>query len=367
MAVNLDFLQQLLDQEISEISDLLHRELEENSEKKQARENNYYLSKLIFEQPSLTPENYAKIMYEKHGMVRSSAVHNQLKTYNLYNEERRLRLVRIMKETSGRTYALLTGQSKNAFEDFDEAAKIIRARAFYERKVEGKVFLIAISSLINKELQHPINLSLRNLEDISRKGSYKLCREITRRLIEVIGASYNFEKRKTSTERVRDILEDVEATRDIEDMRATLIIMQKESQHLKEQFELEVKNYNDEFIKSFFTKLNSVRNGELLNSIAQTDHLIQDLKNQGWDMKPELQAIPTIIQIFINFLRSEGIQPIKSIGEILEIEDQELVNYEFVGTPKTSSGKNINVIVRTPGWRFGDIIFSHPRVEEVEQ
>jgi hypothetical protein len=368
MAIEIVVLHQALTRELSEFAELLQRELEEDSEMAKARENNYRLLQLVLERPELQPREYDKMLYDLYGIDRSLDVHHQLRLNNLYLSEGRQRLGRIMKEISTKAYNLLTGNSVDIASEFDDIARIVRSKFFYERRVEGKSFLIALTLLPswkNTNQSSDLRSLLDTLESVGKKGSYKLCRETVRRLVDVLGAEYGIEKRKTSTERVQDILEDVAVTRDVEDMRATLLIVQRESQHLKEQFEKELNNRNQEFIRNFFVRLNSVRHGELLDSIAQTDTLIQKLQKQGWKMEPELQAVPMIIQVFVNFLRNEGIVPIETIGEVRELRGWQLANYEFLGTITPKPEDQIKVMIKTPGWRLGDTVISRPRVEEI--
>lgn len=368
MGTDILSLHQSLARETLEFADMFQRELEEDSEMAKARENNYHLFRLVLEQPELHPREYDNLLYDKYGIDRSIDVHKQLKLDGLYSPESRKRLGRIMKEIGTKVYHLLIGGSADAPKDFDDIARIVRAKQFYERRAEGKTFLIALTSLpawglVNQNAT--LRSSLDTLEAIGQRGSYKLCRVTARRLVDILGTEYGIEKRKTSTERVQDILEDVAFTRDVEDMRATLLIVQRASQDLKEQFESEVNNRNQEFIRDFFARMNSVRHGELLDSVAQTDILIKKMQEQGWKMEPELQAIPTIIQVFMNFLRTEGVTPIETIGEIIELRESQFLSFEVLGAIKFKLGEQAKIIVRTPGWRFGDTVISRPRVEEI--
>lgn len=367
MNMDLTVLHQGLLREVSEISEFLQRELEEDSEMTKARENNYHLLHLMLEEPTLSPRDYDNILFSKYGIDRSLEVHGQLRVSNLYSVEKRQRIGRIMKEISQSTYRLLTGRSTDILKDFDDIARIVRSSFFYERRVEGKIYLIALTSLSSwKDIEHNAYLrsSLATLEAVSKKGSYKLCRETARSLVDVIGTEYGLEKRKTSTERMQDTLADVTTMQDKDDILAALRIAQIRSQHLKEQFEKEVQNRNREFIRDFFARMNSVRQSELLDSIAQTDFLIQKLQEQGWKIKPELQAVPMIIQVLMNFLRNEGIVPIETIGQVRELTGSELSNYEFVGARSPRLEDQVKVVIKTPGWRFDDMIISLPRAEE---
>jgi hypothetical protein len=82
-------------------------------------------------------------------------------------------------------------------------------------------------------------------------------------------------------------------------------------------------------------------------------------------MEPELQVIPTIIRVFINFLRAEGVFPIEVVGTTKELQGSEILEYEFLGNSKPKADEHVSVVIRTPGWKFGDTVISRPRAEEL--
>lgn len=364
-------LSQTLLREFSDIKDLLQEELREDRKTSLVRQHNYHLLQILLDQPEMHPREYDQILARKYNKTIGTDVIHQLKLSNLHSVDRRIRLKRIMEQISISTYNLLVGNSSNPFRDYDDTAKIIRHQDFRRRIIEGKAFLIALTRLPQWQIAFDGSetTALRPIFDTllvaARQGSYKLCEECARRLLDVLGVEYGFVKRRTSTERVQDVLEDVETTRDLDDMRDTLLIVQREFKHLKEEFEQEVTNLNQEFIRDFFASMNSARYSYLLDAIAQTDQLIAELQNTGWGLEPKLQTIPMIIQIFMNLLRSYGVTPIESVGITKDIASSELPAYEFVGLKNFRSESKLTVIVRTPGWKIGNTIISKPRIDEV--
>ena len=369
MTLDLVKLHHILLQELSDIADLLQQELEEDGEMATARENNYHFLQFILEQPELHPREYVQILSKKHGAIIGADIPHQLQVSDIYSVGKRVRLARIMESISISAYNLLVGKPSDPFKDFDNIARIVRARSFRKRIIEGKAFLIILTNLpqwqnINQSAAILSILSI--LKSTAQKGSYKLCQESARRLVDILGVEYGFEKRKTSAERVQDILQDLQITRDISDMRATLLIVQQEFKHLKEEFEQEVHNRNQEFVQDFFTNMNSARYGNLLDTIAQTNALIDQLQGQGWSLDPKLRAIPMVIQIFMNMLNSQGVSSIEKIGATKVLSGFQLSEYEFLGSSDLKADDKVSVIVRTPGWKLEDIVISKPRVEEMK-
>lgn len=368
MAIDITKLHQNLLQEVSEIGGLLQQELAEDENMALARENNYRFLRLLLERPELHPRNYTQVLFERYGEVIDVAVHRQLRANRLYSVEQRARLVDIMQSTGSRTYNLIMGQSTDAFQDYDNVASIVLSRFFWKRRVEGKLFLITLTLLPSWQEVVRGNVALHTLLDtlksIANKGSYKLCREAGRRLVRTLGVEYGFVERETGVERMQGILEDVDIT-DMDDMRAALLLAQREVEHWREEFQEKVDILHQEFICDFFARMNSARYSYLLDTIAQTDALIAELQDKGWAMEPELQAIPMVIQIFMNMLRAEGVVPLENVGTTKELSRAELSSYEFVGSKDFEAGDRIAVVVKTPGWKVGDVVISKPRVEEV--
>lgn len=355
--------------ELSNIAVLLERNLKDDADAVQIRENNYYLLKLVLRSPEIHPRDYPSILSREYNIVMGVDPNNQLRADGLTSLERRERFARIMSEIGFKTYRLIMNKSQNPFEDFDGVAKIVRSDDFRLRRIEGKGYLTLLTSLPDWS-ENPsdkvLNEILSILRNVATKGSYKLCRETGRRLVDVIGAEYGFEKRKTSTERVEAILQDVDSlTQDVDDMRSSLLLVQQEFQHLKEEFDQEVESLKQDFIRNFFTRLNSARSSHLLDAMAQTDALIKENRGKGRKLPRELQAIPMLIQIFMSMLKAEGITPIETVGEVKEIRATELSKFEFVGSSGFASNDIISAVVRTPGWQLGQVVISKPRVEEI--
>jgi hypothetical protein len=205
---------------------------------------------------------------------------------------------------------------------------------------------------------------LSRLGSVARRGSYKLCREAARRIVFTLGQFYGLARRQTTQEKVAAILEDMEISRDVDDLRATLFIVQRDLSELKDDFDAELKGATSNFIQSFLAGLNSPQSGHLLDSVAQTRQLIRQHYSEKKKLPPELRVIPMVLDLFLNTLRTHGLEPIEEIGETKEIRREVLSEYEFMGAgfPATDA---VRVVIQTPGWRVGQVVISKPRVQQV--
>lgn len=360
-------LQGKLLEELTDVESLLQQELAEEEDKILARENNYRFLRLLIEQPELAPHEYRKSLLNKYGVSADVDVSEQLRANDLYSIGKRSRLSQIMKGIGTKTYNLIMGQSSDSPSDYDDIAKIVLSKFFRERMVEGKLFLISLTLLPAwQEVSNSVLQSLlEKLKGIASKGSYKLCREAARQLVYVLGIEYGLAKRRTGTERVQAVLEDIEISRDVDDLRASLLIVQRELTRLRDEFQDDVKAQNEEFIIGFFSRMNSPRYGHLLDTIAQTNALIEESQNK-WSIPSELRVVPTVIQMFMNHLRSEGVQPIElleTLGKPKELPKEKLSMYEFIGSKDLIHQEKVTVIVKTPGWKIGETIISKPLIE----
>src|SRR5262249_46815337 len=106
MAIDIVALHQSLIRELTEFTELLQRELEENREMTTARANNFYLLQLVLEEPELQLRDYDTILFKKYEVGKNADIQKQLRVSKLITSENRLRLARLMKETSSKTFNL---------------------------------------------------------------------------------------------------------------------------------------------------------------------------------------------------------------------------------------------------------------------
>jgi molecular chaperone GrpE (heat shock protein) len=358
---------QVLGAELGGIESLLDNELQEAAERIAIREKNARFLEIILETPEMPPRELNARLSAEFGPGSRGDVLQQFRDSKINTPQERLRVVEVMRSTASSLLRMLDGTSPELSKDYDKVAKIVLSRVFKERRVEGKLLLMAICRSRNADSADSIgeaSLFVSRLGSVATQGSYKLCREAARRIVYALGQFYGLAKRQTTREKVEAILEDMEISRDVDDLRATLFIVQRELSELKDGFEAEFKDATSNYVQNFFSALNSPQSSHLLDTVAQTQQLIREQSSKGWDIPSELRVIPMVLDVFLNALRSYGLEPIEQVGGVKEVSHKALSEYEFMGSQYPTSPR-VRIVIRTPGWRVGSKVISKPRAQEM--
>jgi len=358
-------------QELEKSELYLEKELDqEGSSKARIREKNFDFLTLLLEHPEFSPREYEKRIEDY------AAVPKELRWNNLSYPKERKRLADIMKSISNETARLITQNAPDPFPSYDSVAKIILSKYFSRRRLEGKIYLIALFScadwatIQNEEIQK----IKKSLEILARKGSYKLCREVARRIVSHIGVKYGFEKKKSRTEVMQSILEDIEGTKDIDidDYRTTLVMVRKELTDLKEDIELEINTRTSDFLTNFFITMNSARNSYLLDTIIYvSDELSDENSPIQQDFKQCKNTLEILVKIFLNFIKLNNVIPIEHVNATIEISTDQLVQYEVENFSYddylTNREAKLLALVKTSGWKFNKVVISKPKIEIINK
>ncbi len=363
----LNTLNQLLSAELENIESLLGSELQEAVDRISVREKNARFLEIVLESPEMSPRELNKLLSSEFGPSSRVDVLQQFRDSKINTPQDRVRLVEKICATADSLLRLIEGRADDAAKDFDTVAKITLSRLFRERTIEGKLLLMAICrpQVIGKgDLSPETKSILSRLSKVAKQGSYKLCRETGRRLAYEVGQFYGLVRRQTHQEKVEAVLQDMVISRDVDDLLSSLFIVQKELSGLKDAFNVELEEAASNYVKNFFSGLNSPQNSHLLDTVAQTQQLIHERMAQGWDLPSELRVIPMVLELLLKALRHQGLEQIEQVGKIKLIPQDALSEYEFMGSQYPNTGK-VQIVVRTPGWRMGSTIIAKPRVQEV--
>jgi hypothetical protein len=366
---------QLLSAELKSIESLLDSELQEESDRMAIREKNARLLEIMLENPELPLREVDARLSSEFGTASGAEVLVQLLESRLKDTEERVRLCRKMRSTAVSLLRLIQETSDNPAKDYDNVAWIAlrhffpQTSVFKERRFEGKLLLLALcrSPLTTRESTNPEAAQiLSRISSVAKRGSYYLCRETARRIVFTAGQFYGLTRRRTAREKVETILQDMEISRDVDDLRATLFIVQRDLSELKDGFETELSEATLKFIHNFFSELNSPQSSHLLDTVAQTQHLIRQRAAEGKKLPSELKVIPMVLDLLLNALRSHGLEPIEQVGNVKKVSREALAEYEFMGSEYPTADA-VRVVVRTPGWRVGSVVISKPRVQQVAE
>jgi len=164
------------------------------------------------------------------------------------------------------------------------------------------------------------------------------------------------------SEELQKELEELQAEN--EDLVSAYDITQVELDDLREKArELEVDGEKNAVI-NFFKTMNSSVQGNLLDTIGQTEKQIRVLKSQGWEPEADVESLSTTIRLFFNFLKKFGVTPLEEIGVVMELNLRQSEMYDYAGSEFKNEAELKKVQVMAPGWAFQRDIISRPRIQE---
>lgn len=149
-----------------------------------------------------------------------------------------------------------------------------------------------------------------------------------------------------------------------EDLRNSLEISIQEIEELKsviEEIKIEAKH---EATLSFLRDFNSKGGNNLLDQFSISANTIKGLKKEKFQFPDEIQSIPVVVRMFMQFLEDIGVKPIKEIGRVFEVNLKESEEYDYVGTPFLDECTK-KIVIETPGWKYGEQIITKPKIKEI--
>lgn len=168
-----------------------------------------------------------------------------------------------------------------------------------------------------------------------------------------------------SVEEVDDLKSELEdLKRENEDLMSAYEITQHELDNIKDSArDMEMEGEKKAVI-NFFKTMNSSIQGNLLDTIGQTEKHIRVLKSEGWEPAPEVESLSTTIRLLFNFLKKYGLSPLEELGKIMEVNLRQSELYEYAGSEFKDENELKKVQVKAPGWAFGRDIIARPKIQE---
>ncbi len=167
---------------------------------------------------------------------------------------------------------------------------------------------------------------------------------------------------------IKDLIDENQRLIDeLGESRAICDILAMQYDDLKENMEkLQKKSYDRNLIK-IFKEFNSVENNFALNAFFIAKSTLNDLKKNGWKpLNTDLKSVLFIFDLFTEFFKRQELSTKYDLGEIIEITDKNVMNFNFKGRDITK-GMKIFAKVRTPAWYFKNKLISKANVIEINQ
>ncbi len=118
-------------------------------------------------------------------------------------------------------------------------------------------------------------------------------------------------------------------------------------------------------VTSFFQEMNSVKHSSLLDQFLKTEKLLERLHQQETEIPEELVLLPTLVDMFSQFLEMQGIEPKYDVGSQRVITLNESDQYEYFGSQFENEDERKTVEVLSSGWTYEGELIIKPRVREV--
>jgi hypothetical protein len=217
---------------------------------------------------------------------------------------------------------------------------------------------------------------------LQRKTLPRLSITFLRRLIYRIAEEHHLRDRSSLTDRLDEMIHSVdEATvedsapdeNDHEtlmaenaDLRSALFGLRQELTGLLAQIrELQETSHTEALVK-LLTDMNSQPNGCLLDNLAQSSSIVNQLFAQGWQPEPpEMEGLLYSLKMLLDYLSRLGVSPLREIGRQEKIDMADLETLTYIGGEFASEQEKKMVEFRTPGWAYKGQVISRPQALEV--
>ncbi len=261
------------------------------------------------------------------------------------------------------SFHLFLHQLKESFND-SEYALVKKALKFGKY---GFWKFVLIELLQNLQTLYPeLNAFKQNEQELEIDNEQELKDE-------VVGETYIDESDTELKEiisnpnRIRELYLELEKTKqDLMNSRELADYYDLQLKEKTKDLDVRINQIREEIKINFFKTLNSVKSGQLLDNFYQIKHKLAKLKSQGWKPDKDTIQLEAIIHIFENFLKSQQITPIYKLDEIIDLPYSMLPQVNYRGEP-FDENEIQKVSVKTPGWRFNEIIISKPDVIQYKE
>lgn len=337
--------------EILELIRQYERNVQKLSEKEFIRENNYYeyeFAKIILSSPELYPREVLELM--KNAMDKRRIdfiIVDKMREFDMNTPERREKWVVVIKNIADNLYKFTkVSLQNNHKESYDEIIHSLKTNEF--RKIGSKAVLIAFCEHLtdNEEFKQP-------LLTLTKKMNFTRCKNFISDLVELVSKKLSNGTGETDLERNN------------KDLRTSLEMTQRQLEHLEEEIEEIKAEAKKEAVLHFFQEMNSLRYSNLFDQFANAEALIKKLDQNDYQIPEEIESIPFVVRMFMNFVRKYGIIPLeqKGLKKIVTLHESE--QYEYVGSEFSDNVEQKQVEIVAPGWKYAETIISRPHVKEI--
>ena len=266
-------------------------------------------------------------------------------------------------------------------EDYKALHDTIRQTVFAEERtppIQPKAILFVFSSILPDDVSYKLTL-----EEVTRFANFGQSESLLHDLVDLIAIERGLIQRRVSRDRaigriIRTLVhlqsfgesdtpesEDPRIAHEVEDLREAIEIARQGLKSLQEDIDkIEVEARQEAFI-TFFQEMNSVKHSYFLDQFFRADRQLEQFRQSGTEIPPEIEHVSVLMPIFNQFLRAHGIQPKESVGEKITLTLKESDHYEYIGSDFESMNEHKTVEVLSSGWTCEGRLIIKPRVREL--
>lgn len=331
-----------------------------------------FIIESVLEHPDWNPSDYVRLHKEKKGEPIKLNVRDFLMRYSIVKRDGKQEVIYLTTKASTLLDNIMSEDVDTANQSF---ADLIHIQGYYKRRwpVVARALMTQLANNLFEQKDTETKELAKRMQSLQSKMLVPMSKRFIKMLIEQIGMARGLGRAKSVTDKISSILEDVnDATQqewgdaqDLEslraenaDLRAALQNLRYELEDLQSQLQNTQDANKDEGIVTFLTELNSAINGSLLDNLAISHKVIQNLIKGNWQPDPpDIEGIVYSVKAIVQFLYRLGLEPLKEVGAIEKVNLQDLTYVNYLGSEFDYPDQEKWVKYQSPGWRYrGEII-----------
>jgi len=334
------------------------------------------VSLVLYNEPEISFQNLLSKMKQSHSKVYPDTLETVFAEFGFEDKSQRKNVIDESKSIVDIFYHMVRERN---LQGTIGIAENIRKIVFQRHKTSPDIrvrfmllhFLEILKTESDYQLTTSINRLLPKLGDVySRKLFVQFFDVFTdyvgygkrKRISESLSSSRaSLNKIITSSENIQDQDIIIEYNK----MKDALIVLSEQLDIIRDDYLAYQEQSQEEARKEFFVKLNTEGSSNLLDTLAISDHLINTLYREKWKPeRPEVESIVLSIKGISKAFKNLGLTKTHEIGTKITITVSESKNFNYMGS-EFKENEEKEVEIQTPGWKFGDVILSQPRVKEI--
>ena len=155
-------------------------------------------------------------------------------------------------------------------------------------------------------------------------------------------------------------------TFNVRNLKSALELATDELSEIKDSIKDSTLAAQERTITDFYKGLNSKEYGSILDNLVYVEHVLAKYRRERMKFEGDLNSITVILKQVIRFIKSQNLSPIipiKEIGKVIKVSEEDLFEYEYIGE-LFKDGETKEVEIVSPGWKYDENVISYPTIRE---